>query len=1021
MDKKKKIAIIIASVIGALAVIAGVCVAVWFATREHIAAAQNKYEKDYQSFCTYEHAAEIEIDGVLDEACWQNKKWYNNTFLENTEGSMPTLKVTSYVDEYGIYLAAFAEDSNIVNDGQRNPNINTNFEFYITAYDVDEEQVDDTIITQTYNIEMLGDVSNYYPNVDRAVVVNGEINSGETESATLEMFIPWENLGVDKSKGIPESFYCLPGYMAVLPGQTAATVMKPVWYPYKYAGDCYIFDADGYTNVDREGAVVGDNIFGNSKTANWDISQEADGIIRSSTGTENHKIFFKEEYGSDFIVEATIIPVKDLKNTAPKAGIYFQSTNGVYNAVFLDMRETYLTDGINGTRNFSKLRIAALDNNENSWNMQYLDSLMYENPNVGSKEGVTMTVIKYGAQYWVFLDGKFVTTLDYYFMDNDVIPGFFSLGGDVIYKNYSCTEINEDSLIGYINNKNLYYIESKVGSAGGEVTTSEFSVEKGGSYDIEIVSNSGYVVSSVLVNGEEKIADVKKNATGGVYTVNNVTSNQEIKVSFEKADCFNVTGQVKSGDTYLISTVTLEGLTNKSLCYKASSAGEKGFSVKVPAGKYQVTVTTDGYQKVVSTITVNGDMSKTFTTSPSKFAASVEVNGKTVNSKMSVWQLEEHLGKVTTSYEAGGKTAPLYFDTTAKDFVVETTIDYTTAFQSGVEYQPDLMGGFIFHDGNKSGYLAAVKNGIRYTGWTNVYNLLDHSILMYPDKQTVTLAVAKKGTAVSVYLNGRLVKNLEWSDIMPEAKADSEFAIGFYMVADKTADIQFSNYSLKSGASAVDKYIATHVTTAEAVEGSAIFAKNLAVNDVQLISSLSNWDLSEVASGTVKGSYALGTKAKPLYFSEHGNNILVEAEISYTTAFTAGGDYQPDLMGGFYLSDGTNKGYVVANKTGVVFTGFNKEQELVDDAVLTYNAASGEAPRSVKMTMAVSGGYVYVYFDDACVWKQKLNVVVENVNINTDLAVGLYVITDKTSDIKFSNTSISTDANTVTNYIKTHK
>ena len=73
------------------------------------------------------------------------------------------------------------------------------------------------------------------------------------------------------------------------------------------------------------------------------------------------------------------------------------------------------------------------------------------------------------------------------------------------------------------------------------------------------------------------------------------------------------------------------------------------------------------------------------------------------------------------------------------------------------------------------------------------------------------------------------------------------------------------------------------------------------------------------------------------------------------------------------------------------------------------------------MTMAVSGGYVYVYFDGACVWKQKLNVVVANVNSNTDLAVGLYVITDKTSDIKFGNTSISTDANTVTNYIKTHK
>lgn len=154
--------------------------------------------------------------------------------------------------------------------------------------------------------------------------------------------------------------------------------------------------------------------------------------------------------------------------------------------------------------------------------MKYYDDLSCENPNLYKKDGVTMTVIKYGARYWVFLDGEFVTTMDYYFMDGDVIPGFFSLGGNVIYKDYSCTEIDEKSLMEYINNKSIYMIDAQLASAGGDVTTSEFSVEKGGSYDINITTNSGYEVASVLINGEEKIEDVKKNASGGVYTVKKV-------------------------------------------------------------------------------------------------------------------------------------------------------------------------------------------------------------------------------------------------------------------------------------------------------------------------------------------------------------------------------------------------------------------------------------------------------------------------------------------------------------------
>ncbi len=1023
MDKKKKIIIIVSSVLAALAVVAGVIALVWVFSQEHIVKAEYEYEEEYHSFCTYPHDENIAIDGALDEACWQNKNWFTNTFLSNTGGNLPVLDMTSYIDHYGIYIAAVAEDTNIISDGQRNKTLNSNFELYITVENVGEELPSDYVNTIVFNIDMNGDLGSRITNVDRAVVVDGEINSGQTKSATLEMFIPWESLNIDKTKGIPDKFYCCPSYLASLAGSTLTSVMKPVWFPYQYSKDSYIFNADGYTLVDREGAVVGDSKFGHAKTANWDISQEADGIIRSSIGSENHKIFFTEEYGKNFIVETTMIPVKDLNNDAPKAGIFFQMPTGMYNSVFLDMREDYLTAGKNGTKNFKTLRVAALDY-EDAWNMEYCDDEMYENPKASSKEGTKLTVIKYGPQYWVFIDDKFVTTLDYYFMDAEVIPGLYSLGGDVIYKDYSCKAIDAQDLEEYVHEKGLYFVKAQIGSAGGEVSTSEFSVAKGGSYDIEIISNTGYEVSSVLINGVEKINDVKKNGTGGTYTVSNVKADQEIKVSFQKCEGSKFTGQVKAGENYIGATVEVRGITNKALLYKVNAAGEKGFSVMLPNGKYEVTCVAEGYQKAVKTITIKGEASAVYEVIPSEFAESIELNEKTVKSSMSVWDTEdEHLKKVSTSYSAGGKTKPLYFNKTAKDFVVETTIDYTTQFKGGVDYQPDLMGGFAFNDGTNNGYIMVRQSGLVYTDWKKLDGLLDYKALAYPDKVTANFAIAKKGDTVYAYLEDRLVATIAWSDIVPNVKADTEVAIGLYMLADKTADIQFSNYNLQTGTGSASSYIANmakKATISTPLNGSAMFADRVAVKGGQLVSCPEYWNLSDMANGNIMGSHALGTKAKPLYFNAHGSSILVQANIAYTTVFEQGKEYQWDLFGGFMLSDGKHQGWVTANQTGITFTDWIKDKELVDENVLVADAKSPN-PKSVKMTMAVIDEYVYVYFDDTLIWKQRLEVVVPNVEKNADLAVALYMLTDKPADIKFSNISITTDKGAVVNYMNTHK
>ncbi len=387
---------------------------------------------------------------------------------------------------------------------------------------------------------------------------------------------------------------------------------------------------------------------------------------------------------------------------------------------------------------------------------------------------------------------------------------------------------------------------------------------------------------------------------------------------------------------------------------------------------------------------------------------------------MSAWNLkDEHLKKVSTSYTKGGRTAPLYFTKTGADFAAETTIQYTTTFTEDESiYQPDLMGGFTFHDGKTKAFLMAKKDGFVYTGYKNVYGLIKNKALMYPDKRSVKLGVAKVGDKVSVYLNDNLVKTMDWATVAPKINAKSQLAIGFYMLADKTADIAFTNYSLKTGTTAAKKYIANHKKADVSIPGSSLFAQSVTVGGKQLYSMADFWNLSDVANGNVMGSYALKTKGKVLYFNTHGSTILAESTIAYTTDFKTGEEYQKDLMGGFYLTDGENKGWVVANQTGVTYTGWNRDRGLIPYSVLTYDGKT--PPRSVKMTMAVQGKYIYIFFDENCIWKQKLNVVVPGVKEGADLAVGLYMVTDKAADIKFSNISIMTNAGTVQNYINGH-
>lgn len=813
MAKKKTILMVIAF----LLVLTSSSVLLQGCGAESIAPAENPVKEAFYSYSTYSGSDAVRVDGVLDEEVWQGKGWWSNTYLSNVNGVLPKIELTAFPAEEGIYVGSVVYDTNLTSDGERYPQKNSNWELYFGVYEVGESLYDSENVggwnSRRLYVDMFGEAFTYINNIDRAVTYKGELNSGNTESATLELFIPWEVLGVDTTKGIPESFGIMPTYRAPLENAGSTTWLAPSASSLSNTKDMFIFDSNGYTNPNAENAILGDGAYGYCKTAGWDLSQIDEGIVTSNVYSTD-KIFFSQHYGNNFIVEATLIPTNEGEDPWGKAGFTFQRADGLYQTIWLDPNgQGNFVDSINGTYNFPSYRIVTLDNYVSSWNQVALAGYDTTNPNATKQEGVKLTVIKFGADFWYFADGKYLTSQHLTYMDGECMPGFWSLGMQTIYKDFSCKEITSDELVTLLNEKGLYKINAAVEGPGGSVTATKQCVQDGESYAISVISKSGYQLSSVMINGQEMIADIQENSVEGTYTIHDVKDNQNIIVSFEKCSEVTFTGTVSDGENGIASTMILKGITNPSLRYEMEISAKKEFSLQVAAGSYTMTVIATGFKTVEEVVELTADTSKAVVMPISDFVSSVKVNGKNVYSNLSNFDLtKEHLGTVYASFDSQSSGKYLYFDGSGTDFVAEVTLDYTTEFLANGSYQPDLMGGFVFSDGSNSHTLWARDSGVIYIneGWKYDMNLFGKSILMYPNPASGTLTVAKQGETLYVYFNNKLVKKYAWSTIAPNIDPSSEVAIGLTLWTDKTADLEFSNYSVNYDTEYVAAFIKSH-------------------------------------------------------------------------------------------------------------------------------------------------------------------------------------------------------------------
>ncbi len=785
------------------------------AAEQTIAPAENSYSQTRYSFTTREQSPDVVIDGVLDEEVWQGKGWFKNTYLANSTGNMPKMELTGFPTEYGVYIASVAYDQNLTSDGERMPSINTNWELYLCACDVGEdlfssENNGEWSMKRIY-IDLFAAANSYHTNIDRAVVVEGELNSGATTKATMELFVPWEVLDVDTTKGIPESFGVLPCYRGVLSVGGNTSWMPPVDSSIDKTTASYLFDKDGYINADQEGCVLGDGYYGYAKSKGWDITRLSEGIVESPRGGHD-KIFFSDAFGENFIVETTIIPVSAVNDAYPKAGITFLKSDGLYYTIFLDPQSASgLVDSINGTKNFPGYHLTTLHSN-GGWNQAALTGYDTRNPNAAKQEGVKLTVVKYGTSFWYFVDGKFVRNQEVIFMDGDCMPGFYSLGMDAIYKDFSCREISFEDLTDYLNQNDMYTVEANVDGAGGTISVNKSSLRAGEGYTLTFNTKSGYRMASLLINDVDQIAVLRAGAHEGSCFIGNVTENHKVVAVFEKCDEVTYTCSFTNGEKGIGASVILENTADGSVYYAADISANKKYEFKLPAGTYRMTVVSQGYKGLSRIMELSADTTEEVLVERSSFADAVKVNGKTVSSDKRNFDLSrEFEGKVVGSRKLGTRGSNLFMDGTGSDFLAHVTLNYITDFQPDGDYQPDVFAGFTFHNGTDYFSIWARTSGIVHSRtWNYTMELFGQEILTYPDARGGDFSVAKLGNDFYVFFNGREVYRTSWSELTDKIPANSEVAVGLTMWQDKDCDIEFSDYSVTFDSEAVKQYIDTH-------------------------------------------------------------------------------------------------------------------------------------------------------------------------------------------------------------------
>lgn len=309
------------------------------------------------------------------------------------------------------------------------------------------------------------------------------------------------------------------------------------------------------------------------------------------------------------------------------------------------------------------------------------------------------------------------------------------------------------------------------------------SVLSGKSATVTVTPEAGYSITSVLVDGKDRINDAKYNSDGSAtLTINNVT--KEVTVS-AVAEVMKEGNSTLSGQLQLKNVLFSDSLDGVTFTCNGSpvTIDENGnFELKdMDPGYYELRAEKNGYTSVTRGVYLNRD---------TKVDVELEYNLFHYNDNNAKnWVLDDQNEGIL--HKTNGRACALTNDSFG-DFVFEMTLKYDTALASEgntANHTEQRMGIRIIFANGKEWYVNVLYQDGAYRlqyatlgdslfeGWPTRYRLNVGQIEKLQSAEGVKLKVVRQGNVAKIYIDGLQVVqetlSAEYADMTAQLGMDA--------------------------------------------------------------------------------------------------------------------------------------------------------------------------------------------------------------------------------------------------------
>lgn len=754
--------------------------------------AETNYEYTYDRPFYSTPDENMTIDGVFDEKEWEDCVWMQTTQYD------VTYKVTTLFTQKGIYVAAYAEDPNIIWKGRNNFINNSSFEIQIVKEDSPEYW--GSRWQQHFMNDFMFHADSHTCRSYRERQFNGAVkcvgtpNSGNTTSLSYEMFLGWDQMHYDESElnpetGIPDSVRIWCQYIMIDPNSSAGTkYISPFLMDYGRYTSYYEFGPRGIINRPDNG-VVGSAIAGTTCTDRWIMDNNEEGGALKVDRYQTQHIWFTHDGDGNEVSRPTSFIV-DAQVTADVSS--YTSGQATFGIMTIHDMWSMVTYGVNMSNliNGKSVVLQSIEGIDSSYwvGQQSLSKQVATNY---TDNTICLRLIKQDGYYYYYYknpaDEKY-TYIGYEYWrknSNDVDVGLFTNCPSTI-TNYSVTNYTgrEDELLGELGEA-VYFIDN-TGVRGGDINVNDVILRHGDTLTITATPDNGYILNTFVINGEDRFDDfVEANGRLTIVPEADIAIEAEfVKIPREYLHTitYGITDDENNPIAYAEYTIT----NSNPLLSKTGKATDKGYirtsmptvceftingRTYVSDGNYTLSLSRNAYFDVSESFSLTEDITGTLAMRKTLWGQKPTVNDKSVSGTYGKLIYNED----TSSYYAMNTTVKEYYTNTK---VVDGEYIYTCTATSvptlqGVTVNPVI--GLVVASGSnasainfKSAWWETNRLCIEINGAEISISGFKHSLNNNNKDSQIIITVARANDVLYLYdATGALVVTLDKDGVHP--------------------------------------------------------------------------------------------------------------------------------------------------------------------------------------------------------------------------------------------------------------